>query len=747
MKKTILFIFGIMLSNLIMAQAPKTPLTPLQKADSAFKYKDYHNSILLYQKALKKSKETGYINFQIGESYKNANNFTEAKKWYDKSSSIGYTNALLNLRLGEMLILSGDYNTAKTYIEKYMAEVPTDPIAKIRLESCNLGIKGQNEKPLLQVHNVKELNTVYSDYGVGYLNNKVIFSSTRSATGVELKIDPNTSQGFSDMYESTYEADKLQYTSPKKLEGSVNTTFNEGSFSFDSKNKYGYYSQCNGTEGKSRQCNIMYARYNETSNSWESSKLISFNSQTYRIQQPSISSDGKTLYFSSDMPGGFGGADLYKITKLSDTLWGQPENLGSEINTIGNEGFPFISGDTLLVFASDGLPGLGGLDVFTSKLKSGKFSKPVNVLNPINSSADDFNMIFKDSKDEGLFSSNRLGGVGDDDLYSYDLVPVILTVIGNVKDIKSKKNLENAIIYFKGNDGSLDSATTNSDGNYVFDKLKSKVTYNIKATKQGFLNDSKNISIGEEKYSKIFDASMGLDVNFELIKISKEEVKINNILYDYDKWFLREESKKELNHLIHVLKETPNVKVQLSSHTDERGAVKYNEELSQKRAQSVVDYLISSGIDSSRLIAKGYGFSNPLIKNAKTEDEHQMNRRTTFKILTEDNKVFLKETYEIDPVTKKQIKTETEIDIQTDSETTSSNNYHIISGSYATQNEAKNAVALLSKAGYAKASIVDQAANGNWRVAYQSFTSKDDAQNALNAIKKINSGAWLYEKK
>ena len=138
---------------------------------------------------------------------------------------------------------------------------------------------------------------------------------------------------------------------------------------------------------------------------------------------------------------------------------------------------------------------------------------------------------------------------------------------------------------------------------------------------------------------------------------------------------------------------------------------------------------------------------NAQIKNAKTEDEHQMNRRTTFKILTEDNKVFLKETYEIDPVTKKQIKTETEIDIQTDSETTSSNNYHIISGSYATQNEAKNAVALLSKAGYAKASIVDQAANGNWRVAYQSFTSKDDAQNALNAIKKINSGAWLYEKK
>jgi len=730
---------------MLLAQALKTPLTPLQKADSAFKFKDYHNSILLYQKALKKSKETAYINFKIGESYRNENNFTEAKKWYDKSASAGYKEPILNLRTGEVLILSGDYNTAKTYIEKYITAVPTDPIAKIRLESCNLGIKGLNEKPLLQVHNLNELNTVYSDYGVGYLNNKVIFASTRTSTGIELKIDPNTSQGFSDMYESVYEADKSKYTSPKKLEGSINTTFNEGAFSFDSQNKYGYYSQCNGAEGKLNQCNIMYARYNETSNTWESSKLISFNSQTFRIQQPSVSTDGNTMYFSSDMPGGYGGADLYKITKISDTLWSQPENLGSEINTIGNEGFPFISGDTLLVFASDGLPGLGGLDIFTSSIKDGKYAKPVNMLNPINSSADDFNLIFKISKDEGLFSSNRIGGVGDDDIYSYDLVPVILTVIGNVKDIKSKKNLENAIIYFKGNDGSLDSVATNSDGNYVYDKLKSNVIYNIKATRPGYLNDSKNISIGEEKYSKVFDASMGLDVNFELIKISKEEVKINNILYDYDKWFLREESKKELNHLIHVLKETPNVKVQLSSHTDERGAVKYNEELSQKRAQSVVDYLISSGIDSSRLIAKGYGFSNPLIKNAKTEEEHQMNRRTTFKILTEDNKVFLKETYEIDPTTKQPIKEEANGSLS-DTENLSTSKYYIIAGSYPTETEAKTAVAALVKSGYSKAIVVDKASNGNWRVAYQNYSNKEEAQKALDVIKKVNKSSWLYEK-
>jgi len=635
MKKFTLVILGIIFFNILAAQ---TPLTPIQKADSSFKHKDYLTSIQLYEKALKKSNDTAKKNiyYQIAECYRYGNNYADAKTNYDKAVTAGYAFPIIDLRIGEMLLPTGDYASAKTYIEKYLTQVPNDNVAKIRLEACNLGLKGLSQRPLLEVANVQELNTSFSEYGIAYFkNNKIIFASTRK--DITDKTDKSTLQGYSDMYESTFDNQKDQWSKPTKLQGTINTPFNEGTFTFDSSKNYGYYTQCNGDNGKKHQCNIMYAHYNEASNTWENAKLFSFNSQTYRIQQPALTSDGKAMYFSSDMPGGYGGADLYVIRKISDTVWGKPENLGPEINTIGNEGFPYVSGDTLLVFASDGLPGFGGLDIFTSSIKNGKYSKPVNMMPPINSSADDFNLIFKKNKNEGLFTSNRVGGAGTDDIYSYDLIPVILTVKGNVKDKSSNKNIDKAVLIFKGSDGSIDSVITGPDGNFAFTKLKANTNYLIRATRQRYMNDSKTLKIGNELYSKTFDKSMGLDLDFALIKMTRDEIKLDNIYYDYDKWTLREESKKELDKLINILKETPDVNVQISSHTDERGEKNYNIDLSQKRAQSVVDYLIAGGISSTRLTAKGYGFAMPIKKNAKTEEEHQMNRRTTFKILNTDN--------------------------------------------------------------------------------------------------------------
>jgi len=627
MKKTVLFIIGIVLVNMLAAQ------TPLQKADSLFKNKDYYNSIALYTKALKKAtgEESKYIYYQLGECYRNDNNYLQAEDWYQKAINVGATDSLINLHMGEMLIMSGDYSTAKTYLEKYLKDNPGNRIAKLRLEACNLGLKGQEEKPVYEVKVQKDLSSTAGDYSISYFkNNKVIISSTR-ITGSG-KIDPGTAQGFSDLYESTYDSQKSLWGKPVKVKGSINTSSNEGTFAFDNKTNYGYYSQCNGASGKLKQCNIMYAYYNEATNTWENSKLLDFNSESFRNQQQCLSADGKTLYFSSDMPGGYGGADLYRIQKVSNT-WGQPENLGPIVNSIGNEGFPFVSGDTLLVFASDGHPGFGGLDIFMSSIKNGKFSKPVNMMQPINSSADDFGLVFKDSKNAGFFCSNRTGGVGDDDIYSYDLIPVILTATGTIKDKASLKSIENASVVFKGSDGSIDSVATDSKGVYEYAKLKPNVKYSLGVTKDGYLNDSKTLAVGNELYSKTYSLAKGTDLDFLLIKITKEEVKIDNIYYDYDKWDLRAESKTELDKLVNMLKETPDVKVQISAHTDERGAKDYNIDLSQKRAQSVVDYLIAKGISADRLIAKGYGFSNPIVKNAKTEDEHQMNRRTTFKIL------------------------------------------------------------------------------------------------------------------
>ncbi len=362
MKKITLLFLGIILVNLLSAQQS---MTLLQKADSVYsKNKDYTNSISLYNKALKKATpdQVKYINFQLGECYKSINNYTEAISWYDKAITSGTDTAVVYLHLGEMQIMSGDLTNAKANIEKYISLKPDDNIAKIRLESVKLNMQGLKDKPLFEIKNQTELNSPNSDWSISYFkNNKVIISSTRmEGSG---KKDPSTTQGFSNMYESTYDLQKNEYGKPTKLLGTINTDFNEGTFTFDSINKFGYYSQCNGKTGKDRQCNIMYAHYNESTNTWEDSKLFDFNSQDFRTQQQAVTSDGNTMYFASDMPGGIGGSDLYVIKKVGG-VWGKPENLGSTINTIGNECFPYISGDTLLVFASDGLPGFGGLDIF-----------------------------------------------------------------------------------------------------------------------------------------------------------------------------------------------------------------------------------------------------------------------------------------------------------------------------------------------------------------------------------------------
>lgn len=772
MKKTALLIFGILLVNLLSAQ------TPLQKADSVYKNKDYYSAIQLYNKALKKAtgEESKYIYYQLGECSRNYNSYIEAQTWYQKAIIAGCTIPEVNLHMGEMLILSGEYADAKTYIEKYIKEVPTDNLAKLRLESCNLGLKGQKDKALFEVKDQKELSSPYGDYSISYFkNNKVIISSSRMEGSN--KYDPSTTQGYSDLYESTYDSQKGVYSKPTKLKGSINTSFNEGTFSYDAGTNYAYYSQCNGGSGKLKQCNIMYASYNDATNTWEESKLFDFNSQEFRSQQQCVSVDGKSLYFASDMPGGFGGADIYVIKKVNG-VWGQPENLGATINTIGNEGFPYISGDTLLVFASDGLSGLGGLDIFMSSIKNGKFGKPVNMMAPINSSADDFNLVFKDSKNEGFFCSNRIGGLGDDDIYTYELIPVIITASGNIKDKATSKNLENAVAVFKGSDGSIDSVFTDNKGNFEFAKCKTNVKYSIKASKVGYLNDSKNLTIGNEIYSKTYNKSTSYDLDFALIQITKEEVKIDNIYYDYDKADLREDSKIELNKLVNILKETPDVKLQINSHSDERGEAKYNTELSQRRAQSVVDYLIANGISTDRLIAKGYGFSMPIVKNAKTEEQHQMNRRTTFKILN-SSEIGKSGSYNYTKPEKTEVKTSvtttattnlgtttsgtntTSTNVTTSNTTTTTatttaatsststntNNFFIVAGSYPGQAKAEEAVVALKKSGYPNAVVVGLGSNGNYRIAYSSFATKAEATTELAKIKLVNSSAWLFEKK
>jgi len=256
---------------------------------------------------------------------------------------------------------------------------------------------------------------------------------------------------------------------------------------------------------------------------------------------------------------------------------------------------------------------------------------PVNLHKPINSSADDFSIIFK-NEHSGLFCSNREGGVGDDDIYSFKLAPLILSALGTILDSKNEKPVSGVTVTMTGNDGSILTTQTDSKGNYLFIDLKPNVKYTVGIAKKGYFGDSKTLATGNEKYSKEYSKKSGYDLDFGIIKLTREEIEIPNIYYEFNKWELNSECKKELDKLINILKETPDVSVVINSHTDEKGSDEYNLTLSQKRAQTVVEYVVAGGIETKRLSAKGYGESQPLKKNAQTDEEHSKNRRTTFKI-------------------------------------------------------------------------------------------------------------------
>ena len=452
------------------------------------------------------------------------------------------------------------------------------------------------------------------------------------------KNDPSTMQGFSDIYHSEYDKDASKWKKPVAFDGYMNTKFNEGAFSYSETENIGYYTQCNTESKKKNTCNIFLSQYDDMKKSWGKTMKINIPNDSFSLTQPSISADGKTLYFSANFPGGYGGNDIYKVQKTGDNQWSKPENLGPTINTPGNDVFPYISGDTLLVYSSDGLVGFGSLDLYYSKIKSGVYGTPVNFQQPFNSSADDFGLIFnKPGLLEGYFCSNRQGGVGDDDIYKFTMIPVELSADGYVMlDKAGKKPLKGANVIVKGSNGFEQTSQTDKNGYFLINGLTPNSKYSIRIEKEGFFADSKEFKIDNEKYSKRFNKATGLDFDFSLMELTKDEIAIQNIYYDYDSFVLRAEAKVELNKLVTVLNNSPELVIVINSHTDEQGEEKYNLELSEKRAQAVVDYLVSSGISKNRLSAKGWGKSKPIKVNAKTEEENQMNRRTTFQVTNID---------------------------------------------------------------------------------------------------------------
>ena len=478
----------------------------------------------------------------------------------------------------------------------------------------------------------------------------IYFTSSRDDAAGN-KTHGATGQNFTDIFESRLDK-KSKWSTPVPVER-INSEFEDGTPSVSSDYREIYFTRCEAGKRETKGCVIMYSKL--SGDSWSEPVNLNILADTLVAAHPALSPDGSTLYFVSEMAGGFGLKDIYSVTRSGNgDSWSTPRNLGPDINTSGDELFPFMRDDGSLYFASDGHIGMGGLDIFKAVPQPDGSWMIQNMKSPVNSFADDFGIIFETENEKGVFSSTRKGR-GNDELYSFEMQPLRFNITGLVKDEKTGAPIQGSVIQLIASDGSNLQAETGAAGDFKF-ALKQDVDYIFLASKRGYLNGKeKETTKGQEK-SRDFMVSI-------LLTAIDKPIELPNIFYDFGKWDLRPESMVSLDKLVETLNDNPNITIELMSHTDSRDTEEYNQDLSQKRAQSVVQYLIEKGIEAERLSARGYGESGPKVVDALLSEQytflksgtslteqyintlsgeeqkeiaHQVNRRTEFRVLRTD---------------------------------------------------------------------------------------------------------------
>lgn len=606
--------------------------TNLELAEDAFNQKQYTTALELYQKVLKKPEkkaDLAQIKFNVAECYRYNGKNEDAITWYNQAKAEGYANPNYLFHQGNIYMKQGNYEMAQQKFENFLASQPNDKDATRLLNNCKFALTTPKDSSLYTFKNETALNSPYNDYAALSLKNLLVFTSSR-IEDKDAEVYSYDGQGFSDLYQSVYFKEDKSWSKAKKI-GSISAGQNDGVLSYCDKTKTAYFTRCNDGKSKDNFCKIYETIFDEAANTFSEPKAITLSfTQKADMEQPAISADGNKLYFVSRMDGGTGGTDIW-YCRNNGSGWDEPVNAGAVINTELDEMFPVLR-DSVLYFSSEGNTGYGGLDLFSTVLTNGNWSKPQNLKAPFNSSGDDFYLSYNTDGKGGYFSSNRKDGAGGDDIYSFFLTPVLLTVKGRITDTETGQPVAGATVVLTATDGSSDTTTTNANGEYIFNLDKDK-DYKINVMNPGYFGDSRKLSTQGEKFSKEFSKANGQNYDFGIKRIPKTEIRIDNIYYDLDSFVLREESKPSLDKLVKILEDTPDAFVQINSHTDERGKEVYNNVLSQNRAKSVVDYLVSKGISEGRLSAKGFGFSQPVIKGAKVEEEHQQNRRTAFQVI------------------------------------------------------------------------------------------------------------------
>lgn len=628
------------------AQVENQPLQiqyEIQKARLTYNIKKYNSAAGLYKKLYAKIKDPelqGEMLFMIAESYRKANNFKEAIDWYEKLVNTKYPDVRIIYSYGLLLKNFERYEEAARQFGDYLFEVPGDANALRELKACEEAQKWKANPAKFTIQELTSLNSEYSDYAPYFAAGELIWSSSRKeATGNE--IFEWTGQKCSDLFSSTKTGNTWGATT--NFSTTINTKFNEGAGWMDSLGTTFYFTLCNGRDGLGVNCKI-YVSYKQN-NVWTEPKMLPFCSDSFSVGHPSMSLDGKRLYFASDMPGGFGEKDIYYIPyKSFSDSWGDPVNLGALVNTNEDDMFPYAAPDGTVYFSSKGWPGMGGLDLFQTRDSATTFAKAVNLKSPINSGGDDFGISYVPSPTDPMqpiayYCSNRPGGKGDDDLYSISIKPYLFLVKGTVYDKESNQPLPNASVSLSNEKQTVFTIKTREDGTFAAE-LPLNQSLKLGAQKEKFFAAS---PIDLSSFNISNDTLVNVRFDLDPIPTEEYEFTLKGIYYDLDKADIRPDAAKVLDSLVSILTSNPTITIELGSHTDSRADESYNLKLSQRRAQSCVDYLLQKGIVKDRLTAVGYGETklvNDCVEGVDcTEEQHQENRRTTFRVLSTEYKV------------------------------------------------------------------------------------------------------------
>ena len=611
---------------LLMFMSANAQNNDTKEADKLFDSYQYVAAIDAYKQIAESSKVNTYVYKRIADSYYNIYNMDKAASWYEKAIE-KEQDAETYYRYAQTLKSIGKYQEANAQMDKFSDLMPDDQRAIAHLKNPNYIPMLASMDKLFDIENVSINDAVYSDFGATQDNDgNVYFVSNRNTNN---KKDKWVNQPYLDIYQTTLQSDGTLSESVNVSE--LNSVYHDGPVTVSADGNTMFFARDGHSEGvykKSKKSNSKIGQqgiYKATKvdGKWTNIQAVSFNSVDYSVSHPSLSKDGNTLYFASNMPGGLGDTDIWKVS-VNGNSYGTPQNLGANVNSPEKEGFPFITEDNILYFSSKGRQGFGGLDIFKYDISSN--NEAVNVGNPVNSKGDDFSFSLNLKNNTGFFASNR---EGSDDIYK--AIPICKAqAIAQVQDSKTGNPIANAQVVILDQLGNqITSSNTDEQGKVGF-PIECSTAYQLKVVKMNYETVTQVVPVVTSGNSTV-----KVEMEPTEVIITDSEVILKPIYFDFNKSNITNQGALELDKLVKVMKENPSLVIFVKSHTDTKGSASYNLKLSDQRAQSTVQYLISKGIDENRISGKGFGFSEPKIDcaNKCTEEENAQNRRSEFKIV------------------------------------------------------------------------------------------------------------------